>query len=83
MSKLWEKEEFFVNWETACEEVVADSCTRNFTTNFDTIIYLRTEVCLQYNMLQNNEVGETNWDVSLGLLYSFVQVLQYTMDCSE
>lgn len=83
MSKLWEKEEFFENWEIACEEVVADSYTRNFVTNIEAIEYLRDEVSNQYEMLQNNEVGETDWDVSIGLLYSFVQVLQYTMDCSE
>lgn len=83
MSKLWEKEEFFESWEIACEEVVADSYTRNFVTNIEAIEYLRDEVSNQYEMLQNNEVGETDWDVAIGLLYSFVQVLQYTMDCSE
>ena len=83
MSKLWEKEEFFENWEIACEEVVADSYVREFVTNQSAIKYLRDEVELQYNMLRNNEIGETDWDVSIGLLYSFVQVLQYTMDCSE
>lgn len=83
MSKLWEKEEFFENWETACEEVVADSYVRTFEINQTAIEYLRDEVSLQYEMLRNNEVGETDWDVSMGLLYSFIQVLQYTMDCSE
>lgn len=83
MSKLWEKEEFFENWETVCEEVVADSYVRKFVTNQSAIKYLRDEVELQYDMLRNNEIGETDWDVSIGLLYSFIQVLQYTMDCSE
>lgn len=83
MSKLWEKEEFFMNWETACDEVVKDSYTREFVMNHEVIKFLANEVVLQSDMMRNNEVGDEDWDVSIGLLYSCVQVFQYTMDCSE
>lgn len=84
MSNLWEKEEFFMNWEAACEEVIRDSYGRCFVdSHYETICHLRDELSMMCDMARNNEVGETDWDVQLGLMYSFVQVLQYLMDCYE